>query len=60
LLVLLDSLPEEAWARTGTFTGAGKPIVRTVGSFGRRIAIHERPHLKQIQRMVDAVGAQNR
>lgn len=55
LLAILRTLTPEQWARTATFTGAGKPIERTLHSFGNRIAIHERPHLKQIQRTALAV-----
>jgi hypothetical protein len=55
LLVLLEPLPPEGWTRTGTFTGAGAPIVRTVRSFAERLVIHERPHLKQIERIANAM-----
>jgi hypothetical protein len=55
LLTLLESLPAEDWPRTATMTGAGKPIVRSLESFTQRLAIHERPHLKQIQRIANAI-----
>ena len=52
LLALLETLSPEDWARCGTFTGAGKPLVRTVLSEGDAIARHERSHVKQIARIV--------
>ena len=36
LLALLESLPPDGWARGATFTGAGKPIDRTVLSQAQR------------------------
>ena len=51
LVALLESLPPDGWARAATFTGAGKPIDRTLLSQAQRIAVHERPHLKQIARL---------
>lgn len=53
LLAVLEPLPPEGWSRAATVTGAGKPIVRTVFSFARRLALHERPHVKQIERIVN-------
>ena len=50
LLALLDSLTPETWSRTATVTGAGKPFVHTVHSYAQRLATHERPHVKQIER----------
>lgn len=47
---LLKVLAAADWSRAGTFTGAGRPLVRTVGSFAERLARHERPHVKQIGR----------
>jgi len=47
---LLKVLAEADWSRAGTFTGAGRPLVRTVGSFAERLARHERPHVRQIER----------
>ncbi len=53
LLELLEMLPPEEWARGGTFTGAGKPLQRTVLSEADAIAHHERSHVKQIARVVN-------
>jgi hypothetical protein len=33
-------------------TGAGKPRLRTVRSFAERLAVHERPHIRQVERVV--------
>jgi hypothetical protein len=53
LLAVLEALAPEAWSRAATVTGAGKPLVRTVHSFAQWMATHERPHVKQIERIVD-------
>lgn len=58
LLRVMGELSPVEWARTGTFTGAGRPIERTVRSFAHRLAIHERPHLKQMARATDALRVQ--
>ncbi len=55
LLPTLERLSPDDWARSGTFTGAGAPLQRTVRSFAERLARHERPHIKQIERIVAAV-----
>lgn len=57
LLALLGSLPGEDWARTATVTGAGRPLERSVRSYAEWLATHERPHVKQIGRIVEAVRA---
>jgi hypothetical protein len=58
LLAVLEPLPPEGWSRAATVTGAGKALERTVLDYGRRLALHERPHLKQIERIVKRVGEQ--
>jgi hypothetical protein len=55
LLVTLQALPPAAWSRGATMTGAGKPLERTVLSQAQRLAIHERPHIKQIASIVKAL-----
>lgn len=55
LLAVLEPLASEDWLRTATVTGAGKPIIRTLLSFAQRLVRHERPHIKQIQRIVTAL-----
>jgi DinB family protein len=51
LLAVLESLPPEGWARTATVTGAGSPLQKTVLDYAVRLARHERPHVKQIERI---------
>ncbi|HET9110869.1 MAG TPA: DinB family protein [Ktedonobacterales bacterium] len=57
LLSTLEPLPPEAWSRGATVTGAGKPLRRTVFSYAEWLATHERPHLKQIERIARTVRA---
>jgi DinB superfamily len=52
LLKALHSLPARAWSRGATVTGAGKPLRLTVHHYVERLAVHERAHVKQIERMV--------
>lgn len=56
LLAVLRALPPEDWARSATVTGAGKPLERTVQSYAQRLARHERPHIRQIERTLDVVN----
>jgi hypothetical protein len=55
LLAVLESLPPEDWSRMATVTGAGAPLVRTVLSYAQWMARHERPHVKQIERIVNTM-----
>jgi hypothetical protein len=55
LLAALEPLAPAGWQRAGTFTGAGAPLTRTVHSQAQRLAIHERPHLKQLAQTVAAL-----
>jgi hypothetical protein len=55
LLAVLEPLPLEGWSRAATVTGAGKVLERTVLSYAQRLARHEWPHLKQIERIVHTV-----
>ncbi|MCC7205822.1 MAG: DinB family protein [Anaerolineae bacterium] len=55
LLAVLARLPRDAWARTATITGAGRPLQRSVLSYAQWLATHERSHVKQIARIVDAL-----
>ena len=55
LLAVLQPLPRDAWSRTATVTGAGKPLERTVLFYAQWLATHERPHIKQIARIVSTV-----
>jgi len=53
LLAVLDPLAPESWRRSATVTGAGKPLERTVQFYAEWLATHERPHIKQIERIVN-------
>jgi hypothetical protein len=55
LLALLEPLAPEGWSRSATVTGAGKPLVRTVFFYAQWLAIHERPHIKQIERIANTM-----
>jgi hypothetical protein len=52
LLAVLQPLAPEAWSRTATLTGAGKPRERTVRTYAQWLANHEQSHLKQVERLV--------
>jgi hypothetical protein len=52
LLAVLEPLPPEGWSRAATVLGAGRPLERTALDYAQRMAIHERPHIKQIGRIV--------
>lgn len=54
LLATLNTLPHKSWSRSATVTGAGKPLKLTVFSYAERLATHERSHVKQIKRIVNA------
>lgn len=55
LLAVLEPLPLEGWSRAATVTGAGRPLERTVLFYATWLASHERPHIKQIARIANAV-----
>jgi uncharacterized damage-inducible protein DinB len=55
LLAVLKPLPPEAWSRTATVTGAGKPRERTVRTYAQWLANHERSHYKQFERIVNTL-----
>jgi hypothetical protein len=55
LLAVLKPLAPEAWYRTATVTGAGKPRERSVYTYAQWLANHELTHLKQIERIVKTV-----
>jgi hypothetical protein len=55
LLALLEPLPPEGWARMATVTGAGSPLERTVLDYADRLARHEQPHIKQIERIAGSM-----
>ena len=53
LLAVLEPLPPEGWSRAATVTGAGKVLERTVHFYAQWLATHERPHVKQIERILN-------
>ena len=55
LLAVLEPLRPEVWARSAIVTGAGKPLVRTAQSYAQWMAGHERPHVKQLQRIASTM-----
>ena len=55
LLAILKPLPPEAWSRTATVTGAGKPRERSVRTYAQWLANHERSHFKQLERIAKAL-----
>ena len=57
LLAILEPLLPEGWSRTATVTGAGAALTRTVLDYAERLARHERAHLRQIERLVEAMRA---
>jgi hypothetical protein len=55
LLDVLAPQPPAGWARTARVVGAGKPLTRTVQDYAQWLATHERPHLKQVERIAQAL-----
>ena len=55
LLAVLEPLPHEGWSRAATVTGAGKVLERTVLFYAQWLARHERQHVKQVERIVNAL-----
>ena len=55
LLTVLSPLPIDAWSRAATVTGAGKVLEKTMLSYAQRLARHERPHVKQVARLVNTI-----
>lgn len=55
LLSVLEPLPPESWSLSVIVTGAGKRLERTVQFYAQWMATHERPHIKQIDRIAEAM-----
>ena len=55
LLAVLERLPPASWSRAATVTGAGKVLEKTVLSYAERLVRHERPHVRQVERIIEAV-----
>jgi hypothetical protein len=57
LLAVLKPLPPTGWSRAAAVTGAGAVLERTVLFYGRWIVSHERPHIKQVARIVSRTNS---
>lgn len=55
LLAILEPLPPKDWARSNILVGAGRPLQQTLMSHADGLARHERAHLKQIERTLNAL-----
>jgi hypothetical protein len=55
LLAVLQPLPDEGWLRKARVSGAGKVLERTVLFYAQWLARHERTHVKQIERLANAM-----
>jgi len=56
LLAVLEPLAPEDWSRGATITGGGKPREGSVLYYAQWLARHERPHVKQIERIVKTMN----
>jgi hypothetical protein len=52
--LLADGLADEAWSRSGTVLGGGRPVELSVHSYASRLARHERTHWRQVDKTVGA------
>jgi hypothetical protein len=59
LLMFLKSLPKKSSSRTAIVTGGGPARERTVLFYAQWLARHERPHVKQIARIVKTMGIED-
>lgn len=55
LLPQLQTLAPRDWSRACLLLGGGSPLELTVLDYAQRLARHERPHVKQIARVVVAM-----
>jgi hypothetical protein len=60
LLAVLEPLPPDGWSRAAMVTGAGKTLERSVMFYARWSGEHERPHVKQVARLVDTMRTEQR
>lgn len=56
LLAVLTPAPHEAWTRTATVTGAGRPLERSLHTYAQWLANHEPPHIRQIEKIVNRLS----
>ena len=52
LMAVLGPLSSKDWSRGALVSGGGPTVERTVLYYAERLARHERPHIKQIGRIV--------
>ena len=55
LLTVLEPLPPRVWSRAATAMTAGRPRERTVQTYAMWLANHERSHLRQMERIAQAL-----
>ncbi len=53
LLAVLSPLPIDAWQRSARVSTVGRVLEPTVLSYAERLLVHERSHVKQIERIVE-------
>ncbi len=51
LMEILEAVDDADWDLSVRVTGAGKPLQLSVHSYVERLALHERPHVKQVERI---------
>jgi hypothetical protein len=56
LLAVLTPLPPDAWSRMATVSGAGRPLERSLHTYAQRLANHERPHIRQFEKIVNRLS----
>ena len=55
LLAVLEPLSSKGWSRKAMVTGAGKILERTVPFHADWLVRHKRPHVKQIERIINTM-----
>lgn len=55
LLAQLSALTSEAWSRAATVRKGGKPLAQTVHNYAERLAIHEQPHIGQLEEIANTM-----
>lgn len=55
LVALLEALPPEGWARSATLVGPARRLELTPLYCAEWLVVHERPHLQQIERVVEGL-----
>ena len=56
LLATLEALPPEGWSRVLIAEWYGRTAERNVYNYAWRLAVHERSHIKQIERTAKAIS----